>query len=103
MRGERPPLVFPLSSGEIVEGFGDDEDRDGASEAGLEENAADVTPLEARPRSQVIRIALESLDEVDLRTLFRVDLQGTKCCWRGVGSDSSSSRGCSFTDHLEEG
>ena len=108
--GERPRrLVFPSSSGEIVEGFVDDEDRDGASEAGLEEYA----PFDARPRSQVIKSVLESVDEVELRTLFSqraslmkniprflvgpyrnamrwhqqklVGLQGTKCCWRGVG------------------
>ena len=49
----------------------DGDDRDGASEAGPEGRVADVSPLEvARPRSQVIRSVLESLDEVDLRTLF---------------------------------
>ena len=38
----------------------DDEESDGASETGPEEYAADVTPLEvARPRSQVIKSALE--------------------------------------------
>ena len=82
-------------------------------EVAMMENAEDVTPLEmARPRSQVVRSALESFDEVDLRTLFSQraslmkniprflcgtvqecheggigrswwDLQGTKCCWRG--------------------
>ena len=130
--GERPRrLVFPLSSGEIVEGPVDDEDRDGASEAGPEEYAADVTPLEARPRSQVIRSALESLDEVDLRTLFsqRASLMkniprflvgpyrnamrvasaevggsaGNQVLLERVGSCSSSSRGCSLTDLPEEG
>ena len=94
------------------------------------ENAEDVTPLEvARTRSQVVRSALESLDEVDLRTLFSqraslmkniprflvgpyrnamrvawqklVDLQGTKCCWRGFGSCSSSFRGCSPTSQRQ--
>ena len=81
MRPRRRRLVlFHLSSEtESLESHvddGDGDDRDGASEAGpevamMEENAEDVTPLEvARPRPQVVRSALESLDEVDLRTLF---------------------------------
>ena len=37
----------------------------------MQKNAEDVTPLEvARPRSQVVRSALESHDEADLRTVF---------------------------------
>ena len=36
-----------------------------------DENTEDVTLLDvARPRPQVVRSALDSLDEVDLRTLF---------------------------------
>ena len=60
------------SETESLEGdseFADGDNRDGASEVGFEDDMMEESEV-AIPRRQVVRGALELLDEVDLRTLF---------------------------------